>query len=82
MSELCIKCHKRPAMDRPSAKICSTCFIAAVVGLLSDVELEPDEIDETLREFGYDPDALGKRFADAAQKAIEDRRIIEETPGL
>ena len=45
-------------------------FINFMVELFNEVDLESQEIDEALREFGYDPDKVAKRMRDAATQAL------------
>ena len=48
-------------------------LVTAFSSLFDELEPEtPEEVDVTLREFGYDPDELGARVKDAAERALEE----------
>lgn len=50
--------------------------LEAIFKLLDDIELTPEEVDEELREMGYDPEKVGKRFAQVARDAINKRKAL------
>ena len=61
---------------------------AAVLDVLADLfnemQLSPEEIDDELRQIGYDPDELSGRFREIVEPLLErkEREINEATKGL
>lgn len=50
-------------------------FVRAIANLFDEIEPEtPEEIDEVLREAGYNPDAIGKKMKAAAEKALAETK--------
>lgn len=54
-------------------------LLRRIVELFNHIELTEEERDEVLRENGYDPDELGKKFAEFARDATA-RAYPENTP--
>ena len=58
----------------------------ALVGAFGDLfdEVQPrtrDEIDEILRDEGYDPDELGARLGDAVKAAMASALVVSQSKG-
>lgn len=50
-------------------------FLRAIANLFDEIEPEtPEEIDEVLREAGYDPDEIGKRMKAVAEKTLAETK--------
>lgn len=50
-------------------------LVDALADLFGEIELTSDEIDEALLDAGFSPDAIGKRMATAAQKALKKTKV-------
>ncbi len=51
-------------------------LVTAFSSLFAELEPEtPEEVDATLQEFGYDPDEIGARIKDAADRALEELKL-------
>ena len=51
-------------------------LVTAFSSLFDELEPEtPEEVDITLQEFGYDPDEIGARIKDAAERALEELKF-------
>jgi len=63
-------------MNKPIARE----ILDALVDIWDDMEPEtPEEIDEFLREAGYDPDEVGRKFERVAREAMDKWRLTTQS---
>lgn len=65
-------------MKCPRCKSNKQELIFALAELFDEIEMTPEEVRESLREAGYDPDEVGKAIAAVAQKAMEAQQATGE----